>query len=480
MNPRERLILLNAELKRRFKTGRKKYDFTDRNFPLQQEILEDHARFQGWQCTRRFGKSTSFAKKALNIAVNNPGSKVLYLALTIGSAVGILWDILEKELKQQGLLEGIDYKTDKTNAVFTFRGTDERDPFKGGGTIKFFGVNSNANEMKKILGQAYDLVGIDECGSMTIDMNVLILQMILAALSDRRGSLVLLGTAENIPNTFFEAVASGKENSLSWKVYKCSTLDNPYMAKQFQEDMDMILKNNPLAVETSWFRTHWLNQWCADDDLIIIRNDADINSIDALPDYDDWIYGLGVDLGFNDASSFVVSAMSSKSPYLYVADAFKLSGMDFTDVANTIKKLNEIYKFTFAEVDGANKQGVQEMQRRHDLGVTLNPADKTDKATYLRLMSDDYKQGKVKLVTTTTTQLKEEQDQLMWIKDTDKEDPRCQNHLNDGALYIWRKMRVYFEPLEEECKTPDQEMEEQFKKELEEARKAEEEMALLF
>lgn len=480
MDARQRLVLLNAELKRRFKLARKKYDFTDYNFPLQKEILQDLARFQAWQCTRRFGKSTSFGKKALNIAVNNPGAKILYLALTRDSAIGILWGILENELKQQGMVEGIDYKTDKTNAVFTFRGSDESDPFKGGGTIKFFGVNSNANEMKKILGQAYDLVGIDECGSMTVDMQVLILQMILAALSDRRGSLVLLGTAENIPNTFFEEVTSEKEKSLDWKIYKCSTVDNPYMAKQFKEDMEMILRNNPLAAETSWFRTHWLNEWCADDDLIIIKNNPDLNHIEKLPESDNWIYGLGVDLGFNDATSFVIGAVSSDYEHYYTVEAFKASGMDFTDTANIIKKYNSIYGFTFAVVDGANKQGVAEMQRRHDLGLTLESADKTDKATFLRLMADDYKQGRVKHVSTATTQLDEEQGQLMWIKGTDKEDPRCQNHLNDGQLYIWRKMRPYFEPKENKCKTPDEEMENQFKKELEEAIRAEEEMALLF
>jgi hypothetical protein len=95
-------------------------------------------------------------------------------------------------------------------------------------------------------------------------------------------------------------------------------------------------------------------------------------------------------------------------------------------------------------VDGANKQGVQEMQNRHDLGIKLNSAEKSDKATYLRLMNDDYLQGRIKHVGKDCEQLEDEQSKLMWIKGSDKEDPRCQNHCNDGALYIWRKMRTYF------------------------------------
>jgi hypothetical protein len=49
-----------------------------------------------------------------------------------------------------------------------------------------------------------------------------------------------------------------------------------------------------------------MNEWCADDDLVIIRFNNEINRIEKLPEYGDWIFGLGVDLGFNDATSFTV------------------------------------------------------------------------------------------------------------------------------------------------------------------------------
>lgn len=475
MDAAKLLKLHTEEIKRRFPTlalaVAEKHDFTDYNFPLQAQILQDKSRFQAWQCTRRFGKSTGFAKKVLNTIVNTPDSKALYLALTFGSSVGILWSIIEGELKSRSIEEGRDYRTDKTSGEFHFN---------NGGMLKFVGVNANYKEMDKILGQAYDHVGVDECGSMNVDMESLIMNKILASLTDRRGHLTLLGTSENIPNTFFEKVTSKQESSLDWSVYKCSTLDNPYMANQFKEDMDMILRNNPLAIEASWFKTHWLNLWCADDDLLIIRNDPSINEVDSLPDMKDWIYGLGVDLGFNDATSFTVNAMSPKSPYLYTLQSFKSPGLDFTGTAQIIRQLNQEYGFTFAEVDGANKQGVQEMQNRHDLGVRLTPAEKTDKAIYLRLFNDDYKQGKIKHIKGKCNPLTAEQSQLMWIKDSDKEDPRCENHCNDGALYIWRKMRTYFKAEVTPWKSKEQLMEDQFLKEGQELKEEMEEMSLLY
>lgn len=466
------LKLLHDELKRRFPDlARKHYDFTDVNFPLQAEILGDKSRFQAWQCTRRFGKSVGWAKKCLNTLTNTPGSKALYLALTLGSAKGILWDVIENELKAQGLKEDVDFTTDRTNGEYKF---------KNKSTLKFVGVDSNFKEMRKILGQSYDEIGIDECGSMTIDMETLIMQMILAALSDRQGNLTLLGTAENIPNTFYQKVTDRNEKSLPWKIYKCSTIDNPYMSKQFRADMDLILKNNPLAVNASWFKTHWLNEWCADDDLIIIRFNEEINRADKLPDYGDWIYGLGVDLGFNDDSSFTVNAMSSKSPYLYTLRSFKAPGMDLTDVSTKIKSLHREFGFAWCIIDGANKQGIQEMQNRHDLGLTLTNADKADKATFLRLMADDYKQGKIKHLTGECLALEEEQKSLMWIKDSNEEDPRCNNHANDSQLYIWRKMRTYFKAEYSEWKTTDQKMEDQWEEEKKQALSEVEEMSLLF
>lgn len=459
------------ELQRRYprlvEATKKKYDFTDYNFKRQAEILADIRRFQAWLFTRRFGKSTTFAKKGCGVVANNPGAKTLFLALTLDSAKGIIWDAVEKELQTHK----VPYKSYEREGIFDL---------KNGSMFRCFGVDSNYKEMKKILGQAYDLVGLDESGSMTIDVETLIMQMIYAALIDRNGSLVMLGTAENIPNTFYEKVTRGHHTDLPWSIHTGDTSESPYTGPNFVREREELIKRNPNVVTASWFKTHWLNQWCADDDLIIIRFNNDLNRVDELPNHKDWIYGLGVDLGYNDASSFTIDAMSPKSPYLYRIKSFKAPGLDFTGVAKIIRELNQEYQFTFAEVDGANKQGIQEMQNRHDLGVRLSPAEKTDKATFLRLMGDDYKEGRIKHVGDGCKPLEDEQDKLMWIKDSDKEDPRCENHCNDGALYIWRKMRTYFKPEQSVWKSVDQKMEDQFHQEAKEVMEEMEELALLY
>jgi phage terminase large subunit len=429
VNKVERLRVIVEELKRR-KALQTPPSFLDPIFVKQNELIQDTSKLQAWNCTRRGAKSNSFARKVVKKLVENPGHKALYMALTLDSAKEILFDVVEELLESRN----IGHKADRNKGIFRL---------DNGSQLRFFGVDASYKEMKKALGQKLSMVGIDEVGSMTIDMPMLVYNMIRPALMDLSGELIILGTCENIPNTFFEAVLTNKEQMSSlWKKHIWTTVENPYMADKFLAEIEEYKKANPLVVNSSWFRTHYLNQWCADDDLIIIRFNPEINHVDDLPK-GDYYFGLGVDLGFNDASSFVVAAFSRHDANLYIVEAFKSREMDLTQVSNEIKRLDAKYGFFTVQIDGANKQGIEEMQNRHGHRIKLESAEKTDKATFLRLMSDDYKQGVIKHLRGKCSQLEDEQSKLMWIKDTDREDPRCENHCQDGALYIWRKSRNY-------------------------------------
>lgn len=427
------------ELKRR---EQREASFIDPNFPKQVEILADKSRFQGWLCSRRGGKSTTFAKKCLTRLLNNPGSKGLYLALTLDSAKSILWDVIEGELDSRQ----IEYTPHKQQGIFDFPNKSQ---------LRFFGVDSSYKEMRKILGQKLAIVGIDEAGSMTIDMPNLINQMITPALIDLGGDLVMLGTAENIPGTFHEEITKG--NVPGWSRHIWTTYDNPYQATNWAHEIDRLTTLNPKVVEASWFKTHYLNQWCTDDDLKIYHiKPENIVTTGTKFDY----VGLGVDLGFNDATAFVVVGFNKNNPILHVIESQKFVGFDFTATAKHIRTLQAKYSPFKIIVDGANAQGVEEMKVRW--GIPLQAAEKTDKSNFMRLLDDDFRQIKL-LVDPGNTELIKEADNMMWIKGTDKEDPRCQNHLLDALLYIWRYMYNYTQQPEVTIWTdPNQAMKNQF------------------
>lgn len=414
-----------AEILEELKKRTSKVSFLDPLFPKQYACALDKSFLKGVQCTRRSGKSTGEGKEILQTAFEQPETKHLYGALTLGSAKEIIWDTLLNELDANKVMHKVNVQIGSIT-------------LENKSVIKLFGLDSSYKEMRKILGSKYKRVKIDEAGSITQDLRKICYQMIMPALTDVNGSLTLLGTAENIPKTFFEAVTSGQEKG--WSIHKWTAFDNPYIAEKWREHIRWIELNNPSFMLTSEYKTHYLNEWCADDSKLIIKTNAHtvckpVNLVNPT-------FILGVDLGYNDASAFSLGAFHAASPKLYVVKSFKSREMDITDVANTIRGLMNKYPIAKIVVDGANKQGIEEMKKRHNLPLTN--ADKQDKATFLKLLADDIAQNRVHYYEGECDTLIEEQNYLQWKDDRKQdEDPRCDNHENDGLLYMWREARNY-------------------------------------
>lgn len=447
MNKAQRLAELLAEIKKRQGVLP---SFIDNNFPLQARLVTQEQRFQAWMATRRAAKSNSFARRMLHRLLKKK-TNALYLALTLDSAKAILWDVVYEALTNAK----IDFTCNKQTGAFNL---------SNGSYIRFAGLDSSFKEMRKILGQKFAIVGIDECGSMTQDMETIVNQMIIPALTDEMGDLILLGTAEAIPNTYFQKVMDGKVPG--WHLEKWDTSQNPYMAVNWAAELDRILTTNPLARQASWFRAHYLNEWAIDDSLRIYSV-SDYNLIQKLEYKKRPRHTIGIDLGYNDDCAFVVGTYFQGDPTLYIEKSYKLPGLDITDTANAIKALLKEYPNASLIVDGANKQGVEEMKNRHRLG--LKAASKEDKFTFMRILKDDFIQNKVQIVEPNNKQLLDELNSLMKVKDADQEDPRCQNHICDAALYMWREARAYIEQPEiSEWKDQNQKMKEQELKEAQE------------
>jgi hypothetical protein len=434
-------------------------------FQKQKDYIADreHHRFRSMKCTRRAGKSSADVLENFLIADQFPESRLIYGALTLDSSIEIAWDMYLDFAEQFK----INLKPRAGKYLI----------WPNGSKLRFFGLDSSQKEMRKILGQKLRKASIDEAGSITVDMKKVVYQMIMPALSDLRPNswMTLLGTCENIPNTFFEKVTEGREVTVPWSRHEWTAYDNPHMVEQWTDEINDLKTTNPKIIEASWFRTHFLNEWCTDDDLRIIFFD-DQNKVDKLPDGHEWSYILGVDIGYNDANAFTVVAFSYTSPNVYFIDNFKKAEIDLSGVAAIIKHIKTKYDIMKVIIDGANKQGIEEIKNRH--GLQLQIAEKTDKATYLRLMKDDFVTKRAFLLDKETEPLQEEWEALQWVNDQkEKEDPRCQNHSSDSALYAWREARHF--TYREEDKEPHRDtsdyMEKRAKEEAEQMRREAEE-----
>lgn len=407
----------------------------DTDFEAQTNFITDPARLKAAFCTRRAAKSYTGGLYLVKACLETPGVSCLFIGLTRLSAKGIVWKDILKVINR------------KHKLGMVFNETLLTATFPNGSVINLMGVDSDENEKEKLLGQKYKLVICDESASYSINLRELVYGILKPAVVDYQGTICLLGTSGNLTKGLFFDITNGREPG--WSVHKWTAYQNPYVAKNWHAEIEDIKTNRPLFMETPLFKQWYLNQWVVDDEKLVYKFNRDRNLYDALPLYPtgEWAYYMGVDLGYEDASGFVVVATHEYDKTLYIVESYKKSKMDITDVANKIKFFKNKYKAYKVVIDGANKQAVEEIQKRHH--IPLITADKQGKEDFIEIMNSEFIQARIKLNAAENQGLADEYGGLIWKTDGDKiivphkEHPACENHLCDAALYIWRHCHQY-------------------------------------
>jgi hypothetical protein len=241
-----------------------------------------------------------------------------------------------------------------------------------------------------------------------------------------------------------------------------TTHQNPYVAKRFEADIAEPIHQNPRIVETPSFRANWKGEWSVDESMLVYPGfDPTRNPYAELPTFEggSWHTILGVDLGWNDPSAFVVCSWHDYHPVLYVRESFAASEMDLTAVAERVKMYERRYDIETTNVDGSAKQAVQEMVKRH--GVQLVPADKREKSEFQAILNDDLVQGTLQINAEACVGASEgrdergDKDKLTLIEEIQAlvwdakrfprrvEHPACSNHQCDALLYAHRYAYPY-------------------------------------
>lgn len=426
--------LIEQELARRSAKWTPK--FLDGVYKLQDEFIEHPSKFKAFFATRRSGKSYTGGLYALKTAYENPGCSVVYIALTHDSARKIMFKDVLKPLNRKLRLHA---KFNETNLTVTL---------PNGSVVYLVGADSSEDEKNKLLGQKYKLAIIDEAASFTIDLRELVYGTLKPAMADLGGTIVMLGTPGNLTKSLFFDITTGKEPG--WHVVHANTSANPYMAEKWRKEIEELTANQPYIIETPFFKQMYLGQWVIDLDSLVYKFNEDRNVYTDLPmlSNGEWQYLLGVDLGYEDASAFVVVAYHEHNKVLFIMDTFSKSKMDITDVADKVRQFKTTYDISKIIIDGANKQAVEEIQKRH--GIALTTADKTGKSDFIEIMNAELILGRIKVHSTKARALVDEWLGLIWKeKGTKREEhPNCPNHLADACLYAWRYCYSYLsEPL---------------------------------
>ncbi len=414
----------------------KPFDWRAISFDKQIAFIEDDHRLKAAFTTRRGAKSYCDGIYLLKEASETPNANCLYLGLTKGSAIGIIWkDILLDIINKCG----IECDLNLTEHYITL---------KNGSVIYISGVDVDEQERKKLFGRKYRLVVLDEAALYGIDLRDLIYVVLRPSLVDMRGTCVLSGMASDITYGLFYDITTGKEQG--WSLHTWTAYDNPHIAAQWAEDIAFIAKHQPALMATARFRQAYLNEWVVDAEKLVYKFNPNKNLFHDLPypNSKGWTFNLGVDTGWEDDNAFVLSGYHENDSNLYILKVFKKNHMYFDhpdplkSVRAKIKEFTDDPRYPVSQViiDGANKQGVETMNIRGDINFTY--ADKLGKADHIEVCNGDLLMGKIK-IHDSCTELITEMIKLVWqtegdrIKIPRKEHPTLPNHLCDAFLYGW-------------------------------------------
>lgn len=419
---KELLALLELEAKHR-----KAMAFKPKLFQQQANFIKDPRKLKAALCSRRAGKSHMAGCYVIAEALKHPRSTVPYVALTRGHAKRIMWKTL------------LDLTRPYTPQVNL---TELRITLSNGSDIVLAGANDEATA-EVFRGQKFPLVVLDECASFRSHFREMVEEVIEPALIDLNGTLAMIGTpSAACRGLFFDATT---RSDSPYSLHKWTILDNPFIPHA-GEWLGERMKERGWTQDTPAYRREWLGEWVASTDSQVYAFSRDKNLAKGIPNKLDYI--LGIDLGYDDETAFVVVGYRPDDPHLYVVETYAKSEMIITDIVRKVEELTERYgKFAriVADTGGLGKQIAAEIRKRY--GLAVFPAEKTQKADFIQLCNDDLRMGKI-LVNPAEINFIEEITALQWDEEKDGrfiEDPRFANHRCDAFLYAWRESCHYLE-----------------------------------
>jgi hypothetical protein len=189
-------------------------------------------------------------------------------------------------------------------------------------------------------------------------------------------------------------------------------------------------------------------RWARDASGLVYKINKKKNVIAALPELprgELWSYVLAHDYGFIDALSFALLAYSNHVHEVYVVAADEWTGLTPSEGAEKTQDLVTQYSpdRIVGDLGGLGKGYAEEARRRFYLPI--EPARKTDKLGYIKLLNGDLQNAKLLFVAGQTQSAVEQMAALPWADDKQqKEHPAMPNHMADAVLYGWRECRHYW------------------------------------
>lgn len=434
-------------------------------FGPQMRFFRDPAKKKVALCSRRAGKTEAIAAWLLEGAESNPGGLSVYIALSRNNCRRILWRTMEDLQRRHNIPIKLGEKDNQLEITW----------LPNGHKIWLAGCKDSA-EIDKFRGMKFRRVAIDEGASFGPYLRELVFDVLEPALLDLNGEMAIIGTPGVIPTGLFFEISTGsgldKDAAKQWSTHSWTCIQNPYI--QLSDIPESEWSDEVAAAESpdyvnhrarswldakmqsnGWDETHptYLREWCGiwkrDEGALVYLYNPDINSYRFLPEdseNDRWTFAIGVDVGFNDDSAFVVGAYRHGIPEVFLVHAEKRAHMTPSQVAVRIETLKNKWNASRVVMDtgGIGKGYAEEYALR--FGVAVQRAEKSKKRAYIEHLRGDLLSGKIKINPENCAPLLLEWSRMVWNEDHSAPDERFPDHCSDACLYLCRMLIPWNSP----------------------------------
>jgi hypothetical protein len=372
------------------------YRIWRRGHEIQRQMLGSRARKMYCMAGRRSGKTEGERLLIADALLEHPDARCLYIGLTITKAQDLLWQPVLDLLSDMGI------KVKEKNRSDGHILTDS------GAWIQF-GGNTTKDEREKNRGPWWDVVIIDECQSQK-DLRYLIETILEPELIDRKGKLVLSGTAPRIRGTDWEYYWDRKGDGatrLNWNLTQ-----NPFI-KDADKVLAEILREKGLTENNPLFVREYLGKVAYDDDALVYRlgdsnkytDDKLLSWISSQPITDIRFSG-GLDFGFTDSDGVAIICYSSTLPERWLIYEYKANRQGTAELADKIRAGIEYVKtsplfqhvpeeqkqfFFYADTGGGGQKIAYDLSTQYTLPIM--DAYKANKDMAIELLQDEVRRG---------------------------------------------------------------------------------------
>jgi hypothetical protein len=403
-------------------------------FPLQSAFVRTRAKRVAAVCGRRGGKSEGLDAWLLDGARKQPGERSLAITLSKGHARRTLWTTFQR-IEQR---HRIGLKFSESDGQLFVKTPNEHQIWLAG--------CDNQAEGEKFRGDRYYRICIDEAGSFGGWLEGLIEDVLEPALMDLDGDLALSGSPAVVPAGYFYEITTG-DGRPQWETHHWTSLDNPYL-RGARRWLDGLLHERGWTEDHPRFRREYLGQWVKDEDSRVYPLDGRNADMQIPPGRA--LTTIGIDVGFEDSTAWVVCQWVPGHPEVYVVECMQHRHLIPTSVAARTQGLLERYPGAAVVVDtgGIGKGYAEEMKQRHGIGCV--PAAKQNKRAAIEMLRGDILSGVLRIDREKCRDLWDEAIRSQWSEDRSGIDDRCIDHLTDALLYAHRHSRSHYYPQETE------------------------------